>query len=176
MRKGLKPMIWAGLVCLLMGCGQSAAPAGSSAGQSGSSSASVPSTTGSLSPLPEVSSNKSTGGIDVDLTTLSSTMVYAEVYNMMTAPKDYIGKTVKMAGNFSYFQDENTGKEYFACIVQDATACCAQGIEFELSGSHKYPDDYPKKDAMVCVIGEFDTYIEGDSSYCTLRNARFADK
>ena len=63
---------------------------------------------------------------DIDLTALSSTMVYSEVYNMMTAPSDYIGKNVKMKGAFSYYQDPNTGNEYYACIIQDATACCAQ--------------------------------------------------
>ncbi len=42
---------------------------------------------------------QSTDGIDVDLTKLSSTMVYSEVYNMMYTPDDYIGKTVKMNGH-----------------------------------------------------------------------------
>ena len=41
-----------------------------------------------------------TDGVDVDLTRLSSTMVYSEVYNMMNAPGDYIGKTIKMTGQF----------------------------------------------------------------------------
>ena len=40
-------------------------------------------------------------GIDVDLTALSSTMVYAEVYNMITAPEQYRGKVVKMEGLFA---------------------------------------------------------------------------
>ena len=31
---------------------------------------------------------------EVDLTNLSSTMVYSEVYNMMSTPASYIGKTV----------------------------------------------------------------------------------
>lgn len=39
-----------------------------------------------------------TGQIDVDLTKLSSSMVYAEVFNMMVQPQDYVGKQVKMAG------------------------------------------------------------------------------
>ena len=34
-----------------------------------------------------------TEGIDVDLTILSSTMVYSQVYDMMLNPNDYIGKT-----------------------------------------------------------------------------------
>ncbi len=111
-------------------------------------------------------------GIDIDLTALSSTMVYSEVYNMMAIPEDYIGKTVKMDGIFSSFCDETTGKYYFACIIMDATACCSQGIEFELDGEHKYPDDYPEVGEEVCVVGTFDTYKEGEYTYCTLRNAR----
>lgn len=41
---------------------------------------------------------QSTDVVDVDLTRLSSTMVYSEVYNMMTVPGDYIGKTIKNDG------------------------------------------------------------------------------
>ena len=114
-------------------------------------------------------------GVDVDLTALSGTMVYSEVYNMITAPEDYLGKTVKMDGRFAYYRDEATGKEYFACIIQDATACCAQGIEFVLAGDCVYPDDYPALDAEICVAGVFDTYAEGDITYCTLRNAAFVE-
>ncbi len=109
--------------------------------------------------------------VDVDLTTLSSTMVYAEVYNMLSCPDDYIGKTIKMSGAFSDYFDESTGNRYFNCIVADATACCSQGIEFELSNAYKYPYDYPVNGAEVCVTGTFDTYKEGDYFYCTLRNA-----
>ncbi len=111
-------------------------------------------------------------GVDVDLTVLSSTMVFSEVYNMMVEPENYVGKTVKMDGTFSVYYDEPTEEYYFACIIQDATACCAQGIEFELTGEYKYPDDYPEEGGNVCVVGVFDTYKENDSTYCTLRNAR----
>ena len=100
----------------------------------------------------------------------ASTMVYSEVYNMMTKPSDYIGKTVKMAGPLASYHDEASGKWYYACIIQDATACCSQGIEFELAGK-KAPDGYPTDGSDICVIGVFDTYKEGESTYCTLRNA-----
>lgn len=63
--------------------------------------------------------------VDVDLTVLSATMVYSEVFNMMTKPEEYIGKSIRMRGEFSYFLDESSGNEYFACIIRDATACCA---------------------------------------------------
>ena len=35
---------------------------------------------------PQTASPSATAGIDVDLTVLSSTMVYSEVYNMMMTP------------------------------------------------------------------------------------------
>ena len=110
--------------------------------------------------------------IDVDLTALSSTMVYSEVYNMMTTPDDYIGKVVKMDGAFAVFHDEGSSDYYFACIVKDATACCAQSIEFLLAGEHSYPKDYPYEGDEICVVGVYDTYKDGDSTYCTLKNAK----
>ncbi len=117
--------------------------------------------------------NTSDGQIDVDLTQLSSTMVYAEVYNMMTSPETYIGKIVKMDGTFAYYHDKTTDQYYFACLIQDATACCSQGIEFVLTDDYSYPDDYPEAGNEICVIGIFDTYHEGSNTYCTLRNAEF---
>ena len=110
--------------------------------------------------------------VDVDLTILSSTMVYSEVYNMISYPEEYLGKTVRMKGPFAFFHDEATDNYCFACIIQDATACCAQGIEFVLTEDYVYPDDYPEVDEEICVVGVFDTYMEGEYRYCTLRNAR----
>lgn len=127
-----------------------------------------PTTFSSESPQANAADRK----IDVDLTQLSSTMVYAEVYNMMTTPEAYIGKTVKMDGTFAYYHDKTTDQYYFACLIQDATACCSQGIEFVLADDHTFPDDYPEAGTDICVIGIFDTYQEGSNTYCTLRNAR----
>ena len=107
-------------------------------------------------------------GIDVDLTVLSSSMVYAEVYNMMTVPNEYVGKTVKMQGIYDTMYDESTGKQYYFCIIQDATACCAQGIEFVLEDE----STYPMSQETVTVIGRFETYMEGENMYCTLKDAK----
>lgn len=115
--------------------------------------------------------------IDVDLTALSSTMVYAEVFNMMMNPSDYIGKTVKMRGAFgigySYKKDGTMDEDtlVYACVIADATACCSQGIEFILSGEHIYPDDYPELGSEITVIGTFATYEEYSKLFCTLTDA-----
>ena len=108
-----------------------------------------------------------TEGIDIDLTTLSSTMVYSEVYNMMYLPENYVGKTVKMEGTYSFMHDDVSGMDYYACIIQDATACCAQGIEFIPNN----PEACPEEGGTVTVVGVFDTYMEGDLLFCTLRGA-----
>lgn len=109
--------------------------------------------------------------IDVDLTSLSSTMVYSEVYNMISDPYNYLGKTIKMDGLFTVYHDESMGNNYYACIIQDATACCAQGIEFVLTDDYSYPDDYPAEGSEITVVGEFSTYMEDEYQYCTLNNA-----
>lgn len=123
------------------------------------------------STAPDTTVGESTSDIDVDLTILSSTMVYSEVYNMMSSPEKYIGKTVKMKGWFTYYHDETTDNDYFSCIIQDASACCAQGIEFVLADDYIYPDDYPEVSDEICVVGVFDTYEERGCTYYTLRNA-----
>ena len=115
--------------------------------------------------------SKSADGIDVDLTTLSSTAVYAEVWNMMAEPESYIGKTVKMKGIFAVYEDETTGQKYFACIIADALGCCQQGLEFILKGEHKYPDDYPTVDSEITVTGTFETYTEDKFTYCRIKDA-----
>ena len=113
-----------------------------------------------------------TEGIDIDLTVMSGTMVYSEVYNMMCEPDKYVGKTIKISGLFSAYHDQGTGQDYFACTIQDATACCAQGMEFVLSDDYKYPDDYPEEGGIITVVGTFETYMEGSQTYCTLKNAK----
>ena len=114
---------------------------------------------------------QSADGIDVDLTKLSSTMVYSEVYNMMVSPDNYTGKTVKMNGAFAYYEDPETKKQYFACIIADATACCSQGLEFILTGDHTYPNDYPELGSEITVTGTFEVYTESGFQYCGLVNA-----
>ena len=45
-------------------------------------------------------------GVDIDLTALSSTVVYGQVYNMMYYPEKFVGKTIRMEGMYSDYFDE----------------------------------------------------------------------
>ena len=111
------------------------------------------------------------GSSDVDLTALSSTMIYSEVSNMMMAPDEYIGKTIKMNGTFAAYYDEENDEYYYACVIADATACCQQGLEFALKDGGKYPDDYPEVGSEITVVGTFNTYEQGGYLYARLENA-----
>ena len=125
-------------------------------------------------------SQPSAGKVDVDLTALSSTMVYSEVYNMLyNDPAHYLGKTVKARGTFSIYQLVTDGvlqpdPVAYACIIADATACCAEGMEFVPEGDLTYPEDYPELGAEITVIGEFQSYEENGMTWYHLVNARLA--
>lgn len=118
--------------------------------------------------------DSSNGEYDVDLTQLSASMVYAQVYDMVNNGDNYLGKTVKAKGPFSYFQ-ETDGREFFAVIISDATACCSQGIEFVLDGDYSYPDDYPDVGTEITVVGRFNYYKEGFYTYCQLLDAHIEE-
>ncbi len=123
-------------------------------------------------PKPTVAVPDSVNGeYDVDLTTLDSNMVYAQVYDMIFGETDYSGKLVRAKGQFSYYQDPATGNDYFAVLISDATACCAQGIEFVLAGEHKYPDDYPEIGDEIVIHGTFNTYEDETGAYVQLKDA-----
>ena len=88
---------------------------------------------------------------------------------MTINPDGYEGKKVRAAGTFAYTTED--GKEYFAAIVRDATACCSQGIEFVLADERKYPDDYPPLDSEITITGTFNSYKEGNYVYIQLLDA-----
>lgn len=110
--------------------------------------------------------------IDVDLTSLSGTMVYAEVFNMIMNPENYSGKIVKMKGQFVAFEDMGSSDIFYACVIADATACCSQGFEFVPLSEYDYPKDYPEIDSEITIIGKFE-YDENNFGYCRLIDVRF---
>jgi len=130
--------------------------------------------TGSSNKGNETTDKAKDTGVDYDLTTMNSDMVYASVYQLMVDPETYVGKTFKMQGTYYSTFYEPTNKYYHYVIIEDAAACCAQGLEFVWGdGSHVYPDEYPANESRVEVSGTFETYKEGEDErlYCRIVNA-----
>jgi len=107
--------------------------------------------------------------VDIDLTKLSNTMVYSQLYNMIANPENFIGKTVKLRGKYGVYDGEN--RKYYVCEVWDETACCSQGLEFILADSEEYPDYNPDLPITIEVTGTLNTYIEDSQPYVQLENA-----
>lgn len=99
------------------------------------------------------------GDVDVDLTTMSSTMVYSYVADMLANPDNYKGQVVRMEGD-----SNTTHGGTHSCIVYDALGCCTEGIEYQLPDEESYPDD---GDAIT-VVGKFATYTKGEGKYFVL--------
>ena len=162
------------LALSLTACGDAPAPDASDAPallQQATAQTPVPSDSGDAA---AAHADLSSADADIDLTKLSSTLVYSEVFNMVNTPDDYVGKVVKMSGIFAVYEDETSGSVYFACINQDATACCSQGIEFVPQGDFTYPDDFPPVNTEITVKGTLGTYYEGDQMYVTLNDAKMS--
>lgn len=113
--------------------------------------------------------------IDIDLTKLSSTLVYSEVYNMMNSPTEYKNKIVKVAGPFLPLDGDDPDYCYPAIYIADAAACCANGLEFLLYGvprcNKNGGNGYPELREEVTIVGRFNTYMEGRYMYTHLEDA-----
>ena len=106
--------------------------------------------------------------VDINLASMNGTIAYSQVYDMITNPGNYENKVVKMKGQFSVYQNQDKTIFYPACVIKDATACCAQGIEFVLYGNPPYPTFYPDQQEEITVIGIFKIYYEGSQQYSHL--------
>lgn len=94
-------------------------------------------------------------GVDVDLTGLSSTLVFAQVASLTRSPQDYLGKTVRMQGQLAvYPANPALGIDYFyTVVIQDATACCQLGLEFVWEGG-----TLPEAGTELQVTGRYEAY------------------
>jgi len=106
--------------------------------------------------------------IDMDLSELSSMLVYSQVVKISEDPKGYIEKRIKINGQYysSYF--EPTKQYYHFVVVGDESLCCQAGLEFMWKGEHAYPDDYPEDKTEIQVVGVFGSYEELGKTYYNL--------
>lgn len=112
-------------------------------------------------------------GIDYDLSVMGADMVYATVYQMMVDPDSYVGKSFRVRGIYYSVYSEENHMYYHFCMIKDAAACCAQGIELlwkdEKMNMH---EDCPDEDTVITVEGVFETYKEGKNTYGRIRDAK----
>lgn len=95
----------------------------------------------------------------IDLTTMNSTMVYAQVNDMMVLNSEaYLDKTIKAYGKYNFNSDYAVEGQHFI-VINDATLCCPQGIEI------MYENDFPAIDTMILIEGKFSKYEKSGVLY-----------
>lgn len=97
------------------------------------------------------------GIVDHDLSNMNANMIFAEIFNLVLMPDEYIGRTFRMKGNFAVYVNKTSGNKYFSIIIPDATQCCQQGIDIICLGDMKYPEDFPKIGSEIMVTGQFNS-------------------
>ena len=103
--------------------------------------------------------------VDVDLTVLNAVMLSAEISNIYLHGDDFMGKTIRVSGTYSYINYEEIGMQYHYVITKQGDACCQEGFEFIWNGDHVFPDDYPKMGTPIEVDGVFGVYEEDGYYY-----------
>lgn len=93
--------------------------------------------------------------VDIDISVLSATMAYSQAYIMEQNPEDYVGKTVRISGEYAFYEDTNTNRVRGWAMIADASACCSTGIELALDDSYVYPGDYPSRGDVITAVGTF---------------------
>ena len=104
--------------------------------------------------------------VDLDLTNLNSTVCDAYLKQLQANKEQYRGIVVKAKGEYNYYKNQTTNKEYYNCVF--ASTCCPNGLEFVLADPSKYPKE---NGGPITVIGQFDYYDEDGIIYYNLVNA-----
>ena len=112
--------------------------------------------------------DNNTPTIDVDLSSMSSTMMYSQLSNMIEKPSNYEGKYVKAKGVHKTYKNNKTNVTYHAILVYDSSTCCSQALEFILEDETQYPST----DKTITIEGTFGTYSEGSNTYCYLNPSK----
>ncbi len=102
-----------------------------------------------------------TSDYDIDLTTMSDTMVFSQVYDIMLNYTAYMGQSINLVGQFNSLYYEEISQTLNFVVINDALGCCPQGLELRFEGDVTMPD----VNANISIQGEFTTYKEGDFEF-----------
>ena len=94
-------------------------------------------------------------GPAVDLTAMNEQMRYAYLYDIINDPDRYIGKRIRLSGEYQNGYDDDMQDYYHLCLVYDPTACCALSVEFIKGGN---VPDYPEPGTGIVIEGVLDSY------------------
>ena len=101
------------------------------------------------------------GNIDVNLSALSATMLFAEITRITNNPEDYLGQVIKIHGEYFNFYDGERNQYIHFVLVLDEAGCCNEGFQFRVSEEFGSPEDLFEIQEEIEIIGVFSS-CEGD--------------
>ena len=121
---------------------------------------------------PYVEERVDSTGSYIDFTAYSRSAVFTELGYLSFDPDYFVGKTLKLSGEFLVSEDDYLGVTFYGCVVKDATACCMQGVDFvPAPGFEKMVASLSNGDPLT-VEGVFETYTLGGYRLYRVGNAR----
>jgi len=98
--------------------------------------------------------SESADNVDLDLSTLSTIMAEAEFYSIMANSEDYIGKIIRVRGEFISLYISVIDRYYHYIAITRGDSCCPpEGLEIRLTGDMVTNDDYPINNTVIEVTG-----------------------
>ncbi len=101
-------------------------------------------------------SNESLDDIDYDLRTMSETMVYSHIFDLMLNPTEYENTRFIINGSLEEKLDLNTGETFYVIFIEDAAACCVQGLEVVFPEDVSIPIFLPQTVNLQGTIGVYE--------------------
>ena len=108
--------------------------------------------------------------VDIDLTPLSITMMFAETNNILSNPEPNLGKIIRLAGMYYSREDPETGKLQYYCSVYDG-CCSTADVRFTPAEGAEDPESYLKKGDVILLTGEFASFEDNSLNPHGLINA-----
>ncbi|MBR0420485.1 MAG: hypothetical protein IJI66_15085 [Erysipelotrichaceae bacterium] len=107
---------------------------------------------------------------DLDLSYYSANVMFGKINEMTQDYQDYVGKIIKMKGEYYRFDNPRDNTYFYVCIVKDQTACCSSGLEFILKKGYEYPE----QGDQILLQGVFSTYNEGKQVFIRLEDCQYS--
>ncbi len=108
----------------------------------------------------------------IDLTVVTGDAAFAELYAIAFDPDQFVGKTVKLSGEFTSVYDEFVSRTFYGCAIMDSTACCRQGLDFDPAPEFVSAVQALRAGDAITVEGVFETYVEKGVTFHRLMNAK----
>ena len=109
-------------------------------------------------------------GVDFDFTHMNPTVKATYIYRLAANPREFEGKTLRIAGDFFTEVDEDDGRRHFGCRVGNVggCACCAPElvVEFEPRNACDWPTNFPPAESRVKVTGRLKMVQIGGDLLC----------